>query len=107
MDLLTVKLSNGFMFTPEDGNKYKYVRVDKDNLIYMLYFNNLDDWFKRQSDVDILHINKYIDSGIFEIVTDPVFISESPVYNQGCNHEYINVGFTSITMACKHCGKDK
>lgn len=24
-----------------------------------------------------------------------------------CNHEYVNVGFTSLTMACKHCGVDK
>ena len=21
-----------------------------------------------------------------------------------CDHEYVNVGFTSVIMACKHCG---
>lgn len=24
----------------------------------------------------------------------------------GCNHEYVNIGFTSIKLACKFCGKD-
>lgn len=23
-----------------------------------------------------------------------------------CRHEYVNVGFSSVTMACKHCGAD-
>lgn len=24
-----------------------------------------------------------------------------------CNHEYVNVGFTSIKLVCKHCDKEK
>jgi len=23
----------------------------------------------------------------------------------GCNHEYVNVGFATVTMACKRCGQ--
>ncbi len=25
----------------------------------------------------------------------------------GCNHEYVNVSFNQIVMACKHCGKSE
>lgn len=30
---------------------------------------------------------------------------EPKVTQTRCQHEYVNVGFFSITMACKHCGK--
>ena len=26
---------------------------------------------------------------------------------QSCDHEYVNVGFNSMVMACRHCGKGK
>ncbi len=27
--------------------------------------------------------------------------------HSGCDHEYINVGFTSISMVCKKCNKEQ
>ena len=27
-----------------------------------------------------------------------------PLDRKGCEHEYVNVGFTSVTMACRRCG---
>jgi len=29
---------------------------------------------------------------------------ERPAY---CNHEWVNMGFTSLTMVCKKCDKEK
>jgi hypothetical protein len=31
----------------------------------------------------------------------------APQAVQACSHEFVNVGFTSVTMACKHCGAPK
>ncbi len=29
------------------------------------------------------------------------------ILSDSCNHEYVNVSFNQIKMACKYCGKDK
>lgn len=34
-------------------------------------------------------------------------LEESMAYHVGCDHEYINVGFTSITEVCRKCHKEK
>ena len=32
---------------------------------------------------------------------------EQPTTQPACQHEWVNVSFNLITMACKHCGQDK
>jgi len=38
----------------------------------------------------------------------PLTVAEAEkIYPTSCNHKYVNVGFASITMAYKFCGRDK
>jgi hypothetical protein len=50
-------------------------------------------WFKEERGVDELFKEDWIAE------------NKQPVAKAGCQHEFVNVGFTSVTMACKVCGR--
>jgi hypothetical protein len=61
-----------------------------------------------------------VDIGYTEEDRPVTYIMGWPCYEEGdapeykasdsskyCNHEFVNIGFYSITMACKYCGTDQ
>jgi len=40
-------------------------------------------------------------------VTSSLILPGGAQAENACDHDYVNVGFTSVKMACKHCGEDE
>jgi hypothetical protein len=49
--------------------------------------------------LDATEVDAYVDYPY-----NPVPLDTTP--GAWCRHEYVNVGFFTLTMACKHCGRD-
>ena len=96
---------------------YDMIIFDDENLDKITFIKNV-----YQNLIEQLDINKLPSGGWWEMLIkdwsfniangswieiDPYNKSNLTSKNTECNHEYVNVGFTTITMACKHCGKDK
>ncbi len=109
MNIVTMKIANGgFTYY---GVHYEYCRVDLDSTLFYPEFSD-DITFQTRvlrkdplTDDNLSVLKNRIKEGTI-IVVDSYTDNELINLSQ-CSHEYVNVGFTSITLACKHCGKDK
>jgi len=95
------------------------------HIVFMYTDGTTDDriyWNMRDSGVQITGtelpddlVAEYVDPTTCTITDSDWGIFSSPEMPTGisaqetalCNCEYVNVGFATVTMACKHCGKSQ
>lgn len=92
-----------------DSSKEKYIGIthyESGMVGEEHYYNKEGQFVAKEPNFDL--ISEYKEVNLLDTLHPPLTVAEAErLYPTSCNHNYINVGFSSIKMVCNKCNKEE